>query len=387
MKSLETSCVVFGAGALGLGFIGPELSPNCRITYVDIAQKQDLLRHLARAGHYALNMTGLSVRSVSVGNVSGLCLTAAAPAEIDELMDRADLVFTAVGERNLPKLAPLVADAAARRPAGRPLRVACGENGVEVARKLRAAVQEQACRPLPERLLVGDTVMGRMCKLVQDPEPPLEPIAPGLDYGVVSEPYYGIPVEERVLAGLEGMPEALRPQAPALFAASEDTKMLAHNGLHAALGCLGWLRDARRFDQLRDDAQLMELAHRLLTAEVAPALLRKHGAALDRSELLNYTDWILRRTTCPVFADPIERGVRGIMRKLEPWERLVYGLRTVAQQGIEPEVFAGTVAAAAEIAVRTGATELDFDRILTEHCRLDAREDAHLLTLVRAARP
>ena len=45
MKSLETSCVVFGAGALGLGFIGPELSPNCRITYVDIAQKQDLLRH------------------------------------------------------------------------------------------------------------------------------------------------------------------------------------------------------------------------------------------------------------------------------------------------------------------------------------------------------
>ena len=40
--------VVLGAGALGLGFIGPELTPHCRITYLDIPAKADLLAASAR---------------------------------------------------------------------------------------------------------------------------------------------------------------------------------------------------------------------------------------------------------------------------------------------------------------------------------------------------
>ena len=65
---------------------------------------------------------------------------------------------------------------------------------------------------------------------------------------------------------------------------------------------------------LRAHPDLMELGRRLLGDEAAPALLARHRGALDRNELLNYTDWILRRVTCAVLHDPIARGVRDIMR-------------------------------------------------------------------------
>ncbi len=130
----------------------------------------------------------------------------------------------------------------------------------------------------------------------------------------------------------------------------------------------------------------METARALLFEEAAPALLRRHAGVLDRNEVLNYCDWILRRTTCPVFRDVIARGVRGIVRKLQPWERLIYSLRTVAGQGIEPRAYATGVAAAVMIARRERETALSFGDVLTEHCGLEPEADAELLSLIESRR-
>jgi mannitol-1-phosphate/altronate dehydrogenase len=372
--------VVLGAGALGLGFIGPELTPRCRITYLDIPAKADLLSRLRQDGAYTFNQTGLSMRAVRVEGVSGLAMDDAAAADA---LDAADIVITAVGEPNLPKVAPTLAEVALRRKAGRPLRILCAENGVDIAHGLRTAVETAARRELGAALLVGDTVMGRMCKIVTEPAPPVEPVAPGLGWAVVAEPYFGIPVEAHAVAGLDGLPPAVRPQGSAAFGASEDVKMLSHNGLHAVISCLGFLRGRQYFDELRTDADIMELARRLLAEEAAPALLKKHAGALDRNEHLNYSDWILRRVTCPVLHDPIERGVRGTMRKLQPWERLVHSVRTVSEQGIEPAAFATGLAAAVEVARRTGETRMGFGEVLAEWCKFDREKDEGLLRLTR----
>jgi mannitol-1-phosphate/altronate dehydrogenase len=223
-----------------------------------------------------------------------------------------------------------------------------------------------------------------MCKIVQPVVPPLHPPAPGLDWAVVAEPFYGIPIQEHAVAAMRGLPRAIEPQAPARFRASEDVKMLAHNGLHFVLACLGYLRGAQSFPALRDHADLMALGRGLLVDEAGAALFAKHGDALGRSEYLNYCDSILRRITCPVLNDPISRGVRSIMRKLEPGERLVYSLRTVANQGVEPSGYAMGLAAAVRIAGETGETALDFRSLLTDHCGLDSRADADLIALVEA---
>ncbi len=385
MNESPIHVAVFGAGALGLGFLGDELSADCRVTYLDIPAKADLLDHLEREGSYTFNQSGLSMRSVRVDRVNGVQLRDGPERDVAQVLDDADLVFTAVGARNLHGLASVLAAAAGRRGPERPLRVLCGENGVEIAAGLLRAVRERPGPDLTDRLRTGDTVMGRMCQTVTDPKPPVRPAAPGLKWGVVAEPYFGIPVQEHAVEGMPATPVAVRPLPEREFAAAEDSKMLAHNGLHLFLSAMGCLRGATYFSELRDDADLMEQARRLLVDEATAALLSRHGAALDRNAQMNYCDSILRRTTCPVFHDSVDRGIRGIMRKLRPTERLVYAVRTVAGEGIRPELYARALAAAAAVARREGETEMDLRPLLNEHCGFEPDEEAELIALIVSA--
>jgi len=379
----QIECVVFGAGALGLGFLGPELTRDCRVTFIDVPARADLVAHLHERGRYVFNETGLSVRPVEVCGVDA-ALTSDTGA-VARALHSADLLITAVGEPNLPKLAPLLAVAALRRRPGAPLRVLCAENGVEIARGLRSAVEKAARGELPGLFVAGDAVMGRMCKIVGQPQPPVQPVRPGADWAIVAEPFFGIPTQQHVVEGMDAVPAALAPLGPDRFSAAEDVKMLSHNGLHAVLACLGNLRGADHFDELRADGELMDLARRLLVDEAGRALEARHGAALDRNEYLNYCDSILRRITCPVLHDSIARGVRGMMRKLEPNERLVYSVRTVAAQGLVPAAYARGLAAAVATARRNGETSLGLREVLTAHCGFDPDQDGGLIELVERA--
>jgi hypothetical protein len=58
------------------------------------------------------------------------------------------------------------------------------------------------------------------------------------------------------------------------------------------------------------------------------------------------------------------------MRKLQPWERLVGGMRTIAGQGIVPRIYATGVAAAVVMAIEWGETDMSFGEVLTGHCEL-----------------
>lgn len=376
--------MVFGAGALGLGFLGPELAPDFRITYVDIPAKSDLLDYLAREGHYVLNETGPSSRTVAVESVTGVKVDDG--EAVRSALDSADLVFTSVGEPNLPKVAPTLARAAENRTSDAPLRIPCCENGVRIAEKLTELIEENLGEPLDARALVGDSVMGRMCRIAEEPEKIVSPVTPTCEWAVVAEPFFGMPVEERVVEGLSIRCEALQPCSPEVFAGLEDVKMLAHNGLHAFLAFLGALKGKELFCELRDEEDVMARAHDLLVEEGWPALHRKHGPALDRNYFLNYAPTILRRITCPGFGDAISRGMRGAMRKLQPWERVVYSVRTMAEQGVRPTNAAMGLAAGIEVARQRGETELSFREVLTEHCGFSVDEDADLIDLVTEKR-
>ena len=377
-------CVVFGAGALGLGFLGPELTPNFRIPYVDIPAKGDLLDYLASEGRYVVNETGPSARRVSVEHVRGVRVDD--EESVERALNSAELVFTSVGEPNLSRVAPTLAEEASQRTGDAPLRILCCENGVEIAEKLRGLIGQNLGEALEGRARVGDTVMGRMCQIAEEPKKYQSTVTPACDWAVVGEPFFGMPVEEHVVEGLPVSCAALQPCSPAVFAGLEDVKMLAHNGLHAFLAFLGALKGKELFCQLREEPDVMELARGLLVDEGWTALHRKHGPALDRNYYLNYAPTIMRRITCPGFGDAVSRGIRGAMRKLRPWERMVYSVRTVAGQGVRPENAAMGLAAGIEVARRQGETDLSFHEVLTEHCGFSEDEDVELIDLVTEKR-
>jgi mannitol-1-phosphate 5-dehydrogenase len=376
--------VVFGAGALGLAFLGPELSDDYDLTYVDIPDKAELLDHMNEEGWYDFNETGPASRSERITGVRGIIVTD--EDAVQAALASADLVFTAVGEPNLHKVAPTLAEAVSGRAERNPLRVLCCENGLQIARKCRDNVRKSLGADPGDALIIGDTVMGRMCKIVRPLQAHMEPVTPASDWAVCGEPFFGLPVRRSVMAGLSDPGGAFQVMSREEFAAQEDVKMLAHNGLHAFLSYLGTLKNARYFCELTDNPLLMDMADRLLREESAPALLSKHGQALGRNFFYNYAPTILRRITCPGLHDPLSRGTRGAMRKLQPWERLVGSLRTVARQGIEPVMFATGIAAAILVARQREETQMDFHSILTQHCDLEEEEETDLIELCEKRR-
>jgi hypothetical protein len=74
------------------------------------------------------------------------------------------------------------------------------------------------------------------------------------------------------------------------------------------------------------------------------------------------------------------------MRKLQPWERLVGSVRTVAAEGIRPVLYATGLAAAVIMARRAGETDLSFREVLTRHCELDESSEEALISLVEQRR-
>ncbi len=382
-RKADRTCVVFGAGALGLGFLGPELGRDYEMVYVDIPDRAGLLEYMNDSHEYTYNETGPSARTVSVDGVRGI--NTADGEAVQAALQRADLVFTAVGEPNLSKVAPSLARAAAQREPERPLRVLCCENGLEIARKLTDHI-ESALGGAGRRLIVGDTVMGRMCMIVSPPEGGLAPVGPELDWAVAAEPFFGIPVPRRAMEGLQEPGAAFQVMGEGEFAAREDVKMLAHNGLHAFLAFLGQLRGKQYYCELSDDSRIMGMARDMLLGEVGEALLRKHGAALDHNFYHNYAVTILRRVVCPGFHDSLARGARAVMRKLQPGERLVEGVRMIAAQGLSPQLYATGLVAAIAVARRTRATELSFHEVLRRHCGLREDEEADLIELAEDRR-
>jgi len=303
---------------------------------------------------------------------------------VAEALDDAELVFTAVGEPNLAKVAPTLAQAATRRTADNPLRVLCSENGLDIAKKLRHLIRDNLGGGPAGFVIVADTTMGRMCQVVSPVPKGAEPVASCLGWAVCAEPFFGIPTNARVLEGVKSAAPALQPMDDAEFDAQEDVKAWAHNGLHAFLAFLGELRGAQYFCDL--DAQVRAMAAEMLRDEVGEALLRKHGRALDRNFWFNYAPTILRRITCPGLHDAVARGSRDAMRKLQPWERLVCGVRGIAQQGIDPIVYATGLAAAVLIAIEREETALTFNEVLMQHCGFDKARDARLIKLARDRR-
>lgn len=375
----ERTCLVFGAGALGLGFLGPELAGHYRMVFADINLKADLLSALHGDGRYCMNESGPACTTLEIAGVDAVNLEAE-PERLAHEVRNATLIFTAVGEPNLGKVAPVIAQAHGG-VIGRDLRVLCCENGIHIAEKMRGHLKVAFGGQVPRQIRVSDTVMGRMCQFLPEGHAPWQPIHPGLAAVVVGEPFYGMPVEAHCMGDLPDPGDAFQICDGPRFEALEDLKMFSHNGLHAFLASLGTLRSREFFCDLTADAEVMALTRQLMVDEIGPAMFVKHRGAMDRNEYLNYVPTIIRRILCPGLHDAIARGTRGMPRKLLPWERFISGIRCVREQGGRPAVYCRGLAAAIRVARLQNETTQSLAEVLHEVCELDPRADAELIEL------
>ena len=333
--------VTMGAGALSLGFFGPELRDQYALTFLDVRFKADLVQAINTGRSYAANLAGDTLRPIEVQDVDAFLIDdPAQEAAVREHIAQASIFFTAVGMRNFDSAIGYLAERLKDRTDD--VYVLCSENGEDITQAWREKT--------PPNIHLLDTVMGRMCRIEEQAGGDDAPVAPGLGWAVVAEEFYGMPLSDRFANPDVFHSPAFEFVSDAEFQARDRVKLFAHNGLHCYLAVQGRLRGVERFSDMAGDAEVEGAARALLDEEIAAALWKECGPHLDEGYLRDYFERLPGRLLSTTLRDHVARGIRGLADKFAPNERIVGGLGLLLRNGIEPKRYLAFIADALRVA-------------------------------------
>jgi len=331
--------VHFGAGNIGRGFLGQlYFESGCHTTFVDV---DDAVIHgLQARGAYPLHLVAEQTEERLIQNVHAI--HAGDSGAVAEALASADIASTAVGVEVLPRLAPVIAAAVARRfatPGAPPLNIIICENLLDAGPFLRDAVRQHldpALHPtLDEKVGFVEASVGRMVPVMSTAERDADPLL------VCVEPYCELPVSADAFKG--PIPDIAHMKPIKNFGAYVERKLFVHNMSHAATAYLGYLRGYAYIWQAIRDARIRTEVEKAL-AESCAALAAKHG--LGREALDAHAADLVQRYHNKALGDQVARVARDPRRKLGHNDRLIGAARVCMEAGGVPAHIAFAAAAA-----------------------------------------
>jgi mannitol-1-phosphate 5-dehydrogenase len=378
--------VIFGAGAVGRGFLGQLFSESgYRVTFIDVDPL--LLEAFNRRGAYTIRLaTNAGVEEIAIGPVRGL--HASDREAVAEALAQAEVGATAVGAGALKHVAPAVAlgiERRARAGVADPFNLIICENLKGAAGVMRALVVD-ALPPQHHPFMAAhvgfvDTVIARMA-------PPLTPELRAQDPSlIIVEPYKELPVDRAGFAGDPPEIVGMIPYAP--FSFFTERKLYIHNAGHAVLAYLGYLKGCEYgYEALADDEIYFQA--RGAMEESALALTRKYHP--PSGALLATIEDLLVRFGNRALGDTVLRLGRDPIRKLAHSDRLVGAALNALAQGVTPVHLVTGIAAALRfdppedpVAVELQAKlrQDGIERTLSDVCGLSPGEPLFEMVMAR----
>ncbi len=229
------------------------------------------------------------------------------------------------------------------------------ENDNHAAEILQKAITEKIGPLLPNQAQFLNTVIGKMSRVVINPEEiaelNLKPIAPGIERAFLVEQFNRILVTRTSIADFKPGIDVFIEKDNLL--AFEEAKLYGHNAIHALLAYLGAVKGYTTMTEIKADSAIMKIAEDAFLDESGAALIKKYAHLGDEffteTGFGNYARDLLERMTNPYLTDTVARIGRGLVRKLALKDRIFGTMTLTLQQGIQPVNMA--LAAIAGIAV------------------------------------
>ncbi|MHC4520592.1 MAG: mannitol dehydrogenase family protein [Planctomycetota bacterium] len=344
--------VGFGFGPIQGGLFAKEAYQSGNFQRIVLAEIDQQLVNAVRASHgtYHVNVaTASGVETLRIDNVELLNLgdpgnATALQTALTEATEIATCLpsveFYGTGGSN--SIAASLAEASRTRKADSTI-IYAAENNNHAAEILREAVENELDTNLPRRVQFLNTVIGKMSRVVTDPEEiaarNLAPIAPGLSRAFLVEEFNRILVSRASIGGFTpGIRVFIEKDDLLPF---EEAKLYGHNAVHALLGFLGILRGYVSMTEFQNDDALMQIARDAFLKESGGALVAKYRALGDPlftdAGYQHYADDLLERITNPHLADTVARAGRDALRKLGPTDRIFGTMSLALDYGIEPD--------------------------------------------------
>ncbi len=365
------SCVIFGAGKIARGFIGHLLYLS-NIDFVFVEKAEALAALINQRGKYTVNIMGNSAANCEVQHAKAL--TFAQKEEITKAIANADVVFNAVGGKNLGEIVPfLTAGIAAKAKKGGTLNFVTCENWKKPADVLREGISEAICeeaRPFFEKN-VGITEAVIMRSAIEADAALLEK-----DPLIVNvQDFWELPVDASRIVG--ALPPIKGLKLVEEFTGFLERKFYTYNAANGTTSYMGALFGYEKIADAAHDERILKILDGVYK-ETAKALSIKHGISFE--DQWAFTRTSLKKLQDYTIVDFIERNARDPLRKLGPDDRLVGSARLVHACGLVPENLCLAIAAAIyytndgdEFAVKLREmreTE-GIDSILENVCKID----------------
>lgn len=323
--------VVIGPGRIGCGFVG-ELARMSGYDIVFVGRDRAVVDHLNRLQRYEVRLVSRQeVRRAVVDGVRALCTD---DPGVGEEIATADLVATAVGARNLPQVAPLIASGLVRCQGS--LTVLAFENLGVAGAQIRdlVATHLPAGFPLGLHGFSGALVGRAVTQRIGSP-------SGGNPLVFVGDPYSTFIVDGR----------DLHPPVPTMtgMVVGDDYLSWVHRKLytfsagHAATAYLGYLKGYHYIHTAIRDPEIRAAVLEAMR-EGQRGLAARYGRHVsgDESDLMD----ILARFENAALNDPVWRVGRDPRRKLGAEDRLIGAGQLAQEAGVNPSALAMAAAAA-----------------------------------------
>ncbi|MBB6731391.1 mannitol-1-phosphate 5-dehydrogenase [Cohnella zeiphila] len=327
--------VHFGAGNIGLGFIGLLLSRSgYEVRFVDIDAERVAL--LNERGAYRVTLADEKAETTVVSGVSAIDGKDA--ESVARAVAEADLVTTAVGPNVLRFIAENIARGIELRLADEkagPLVVIACENAIGASTDLKKHVygflSPDARARAGEAAFFPDAAVDRIVPLQQHDD----------KLQVTVEPFYEWVVDRSALP--EGFPELEGVHYVDRLEPYIERKLFTVNTGHCCAAYHGYRKGYATIQEAMRDEEVAAKVRGAMN-ETGAVLTRLHG--FDETEHGSYIDKIVERFRNPHLTDEVVRVGRSPLRKLAPNDRLVRPARLAYELGLETAQLMDAIAAA-----------------------------------------
>lgn len=318
--------VLIGAGSTGRGHLAALLFEQGikDITFVD--KNRELISTLKKSGGYTVRLLGDNEKTLNIR-----CYRYLHTSETDEInkaITEADMILTAVLGENLSDAAETVREGLEARKAAnitKTCNVICCENLDRASSVLKKFIYEKISPDMKEYLdkYVGfpDAMISRVVPLAT--EHPTEIVAENYNEWVIDKPNF----------------KGEEPGWPFFdvaddMAAKLERKLWIHNGGHATVAYLAFLRGHKYIHEAVADPVVADFAMKVLD-ELGDIIIHKYGYGVE--EIRAYEINLCKRGAIAEMKDEIARVVRNPIRKLGIADRLVAPAIYAENHGLKNE--------------------------------------------------
>lgn len=373
------SCVIFGAGKIARGFIAHLLSLS-DIDFVFVEKADALADLINEREQYTINILGAPEKNYVVKNAKALKFSQ--EKEITEAIAESDVVFDAVGGKNLQEIVPFYIKGIEKKAEkGGYLNFVTCENWKEPARILKEGVEAGIAPEAREYLdnYVGFTESVIMRSGIEAPKELLKK-----DPLIVNvQNYWHLPVDAARVKG--SLPDIKYMEHLTGFAGFLERKFYTYNAANGTTSFVGALLGYKVLAEAAHDERILKILDGVYQ-ETGKALSMKHGISLE--EQMAFAKTSLNKLQDYTIVDSIERNARDPQRKLGKDDRLVGSARMVLSCGIRPENLCTAIACAiyyrnpedsSAVALEKVVKEEGIDAVLEKICGIEPEGELGIL--------